>query len=191
MKIDIGSSFHKKKGYIGIDILISEGVDVKADATKLPFRDSSVDGIYSSHCIEHIKDQLAVIHEMWRVCKNGSEIEILVPHFSNPSYYDDLTHQHRYSTRSFEHYDFDYHEKTGHPNYLPDVNLKVMWKRLNYWPDHIIIQKSLLKRFIIRSIRAIFNFLANSNHFLCERLWCGWVGGFFEVEYKIKVIKDK
>ncbi|MDP8241242.1 MAG: class I SAM-dependent methyltransferase [Candidatus Hatepunaea meridiana] len=189
MKLDLGSSFYKKPGYIGVDILKVEGVDVIADATKLPFKDSSIDGIYSSHCIEHIFDQLAVISEMWRVCRDGAILHILVPHFSNPSYYDDLTHQRRYNTRSFEHYDHDLHELTGHPNYLPEVNLKVVYKKLNYWPEHIIARKSKLKGLAIRIFRFFHNAMANSNQFFCERIWCSWVGGFYEVEYKIEVRK--
>ncbi|MBT3233105.1 MAG: class I SAM-dependent methyltransferase [Calditrichaeota bacterium] len=191
MKLDLGCSYHKKAGYIGVDILRAEDVEVVADARCLPFKDSSIDGIFSSHCIEHIDDQLAVISEMWRVCRPDSELHILVPHFSNPSYYDDLTHQHRYSTRSFEHYDFDFHERTGHPNYLPNVNLQVFEVKLNYWPEHILIKKTKWKGSLIRAAKNFLNYIANKNQFFCERIWCRWVGGFFEVEYKILVHKDK
>ncbi len=189
MKLDLGCSFHKRENYLGVDILRVEGVDVLADAQHLPFKDSSIEGIYSSHCIEHIPDQLKLISELWRVCADDAKIHILVPHFSNPSYYDDLTHQHRYSTRSFEHYDQEMHQLTGHPNYLPNVNFKPMKIRLNYWPDRTIEQKSGLKRTLIRNLRSILNHLANSNQFICERFWCGWVGGFFEVEYVLLVKK--
>ncbi len=190
MKIDLGSSFHKLPGYLGVDILKVDTVDVVADARDLPFKDSSVEGIYSNHCIEHIADQLDVIREMWRVCRNGAILHILVPHFSNPSYYDDLTHQRLYSTRSFEHYDFDLHELTEHPNYLPEVNLKLEYAKINYWPERMIIRKVKWKQIVVRLIRTVFNFFANSNQFLCERIWCRWVGGFYEVEYKLRVIKN-
>ena len=190
MKIDLGSSFHKMPGHLGVDILKVEQVDVVADARNLPFKDSSIEGIYSNHCIEHIVEQLDVIREMWRVCKDGAVLHILVPHFSNPSYYDDLTHQRLYSTRSFEHYDFDLHEINAHPNYLPEVNLKLEFVKINYWPEHIIVRKVKWKQIVIQLIRAVFNLLANANQFLCERIWCRWVGGFYEVEYKLKVIKD-
>lgn len=189
LKLDIGCSFHKKSGYIGVDLLKTEDVDVVADACQMPFADSTFDGIYTSHCIEHISDQLSVISEMWRVCERDSEIHILVPHFSNPSYFDDLTHQHKYSTRSFEHYDHKFHAITGHPNYLPNVNLTVESVRLNYWPPRIILLKSWHKATILRVVAWLFDLLANMNHFFCERFWCKLSGGFFEVEYKIKVIK--
>lgn len=191
MYIDLGCSRYKTADYIGIDILRVEGADVIGDACYLPFADSSVDGIYANHCIEHIQDQLSVIGEMWRVCRDGAIIHLIVPHFSNPAYYDDLTHQHLYSTRSFEHYDHDYHDLTGHPNYLPDVNLKAVFKKLNYWQDRTIVQKNAWKRSLIKTARWMINYFGNWNHFLCERFWCRWTGGFYEVEYKLKVIKNK
>ena len=187
MKIDLGCSRYKRSGYIGIDLVKEPGVDIIADARFLPFKDSSLDGIYSNHSIEHISDQLAVIRELWRVCSDGAVIHIIVPHFSNPSYYDDLTHQHKYSSRSFEHYDQELHALTGYTDYLPEVNLKTIYRRLNYWTERTIIRKSSLKAFIIRLITDVINYFANLNHFLCERVWCHWVGGFYEVEFKLLV----
>lgn len=189
MKLDLGCSFHKLPGYIGVDILKVQGVDVIADGCSLPFRESVFDGIYASHCIEHIADQLAVIKEMWRVSRPGTEIHMQMPHFSNPSYFDDLTHQRLYSTRSFEHFDHDLHELTGHPNYLPDVNLKLTYQKLVFWPERIMLKKSFLKGLLIKISNNILNFLANINPFLCERIWCRWVGGFYEVEFKLLVKK--
>ena len=58
MKLDIGCSFHKRAGFIGIDIIKSDEVDVVADACLLPFADSTFKGIYTSHCIEHISDRI-------------------------------------------------------------------------------------------------------------------------------------
>jgi len=191
IKIDLGSSFHKLPGYIGVDIMKAKGVDVYADAQNLPFRDSSIDEIYSSHCIEHIDDQLAVIRELYRVCKPDALMRIIVPHFSNPCYYDDLTHRHHYSTRSFEHYNHQFHTLTGYSNYLPEVNIKFVKIKLNYWPKRTINSKSFFKALIIKIINWIFSKLANINHFLCERLWCYWVGGFYEVDFIFQVLKER
>jgi len=190
MKIDLGCSIYTQSGYLGIDILRVPGVGLLADARKMPFADSSIEEVYSSHCIEHIDDQLAVISELCRICEPSALIYIIVPHFSNPSYYDDLTHCHHYSTRSFEHYDQRVQEANGHPNYLPEVNLKLESVRMNYWPERTIIRKSFLKGLILRVLNRVLSAMANTNHFVCERFWCRWVGGFFEVEYKFKVIKE-
>lgn len=189
MKIDLGCSRYKKPGFLGVDIDRVNGVEVIADARHLPFKTSSLDGIYSHHCIEHIDDQLAVIGELWRVCRSDSEVHLIVPHFSNPSYYDDLTHKHQYSTRTFEHYDKRMQALTGHSVYLKDVDLRLESARLNYWPSEIVSRKGWLKRTLLKCITGVLDLFANANPFLCERIWCGWVGGFFEVEYRFKVIK--
>jgi len=189
-RLDLGCSRYKTSGYLGVDIARVPGVDVIGDARRLPFKTSSLDGIFSHHCIEHIDDQLAVISELWRICRDGAEIHIVVPHFSNPSYYDDLTHHFKYSTRSFEHYDRTMQPLTGHSIYLPEVDLRLIKTRLNYWPERTISRKSAGKALLLRVVTWVINGLANLNPFLCERLWRDWVGGFYEVEFLFKVVKE-
>ena len=188
-KLDLGCSFHKMDGYFGMDILKSVGVDVVGDACHMPFKDSSFMEIYSSYALEHIQDQLSVISELWRICNDSAEVKLILPHFSNPAYYDDLTHKFLYSTRTFEHYDHDLHKVTGHPNYLPNVNMKVVRTELRWWPPQVIGRKKLVKRIILNLLNGVINFLANAHPFLCERIWCRWVGGFYEVEFNIVIIK--
>jgi hypothetical protein len=189
IKLDLGCSFHKRDGFVGVDILKSKDIDILADASKLPLKTDCVSEIYSSYALEHIQDQLAVIHEMWRVCSDGAKITLILPHFSNPAYYDDLTHKYLYSTRTFEHYDQELHELTGHPNYLPEVNLKVTKAELRWWPPQVIERKSRLKQIILNTLNGVINYLANAHPFLCERIWCRWVGGFYEVDFSLKVRK--
>ena len=188
-KLDLGCSFHKRDGFVGIDILKSDGIDVQTDACFLPFKEDSFDEIYSSYALEHIQDNLKVLQEIWRVCKNGSTVRLILPHFSNPAFSDDLTHKHTYSTRTFEHYDQDLHELTGHPNYLRDINLKVEHAKLVWWPPQVIDRKKSWKKGVLKVMNTLINMLANRYPFLCERIWCNWVGGFYEVDFTVRVLK--
>lgn len=82
LKIDIGCKENTKHGFTGIDIL-DFGQDVIWDVLDgLPFPDNSVEEIYCSHFLEHLKvDQIQDFFcEMHRVCKEGSQIEVKVPH---------------------------------------------------------------------------------------------------------------
>lgn len=94
--LDIGCGPRKKDATsIGIDTLQFQGVDIVGDVHEvlalLP--DASVDGINSSHFMEHLSDLGALIRELERVLKPGGELRVIVPHFSNPYYYSDPTHK--------------------------------------------------------------------------------------------------
>ena len=49
--------------------------------TKLPFDDDSIEGVYTSHVIEHVEDIFAYMYEIWRICKDGAEVHIIAPHY--------------------------------------------------------------------------------------------------------------
>lgn len=55
-------------------------VDVIADASNLPFEDSSLDYIITSHLLEHIWDPIFCIKEWIRVLKPNGYILTIVPH---------------------------------------------------------------------------------------------------------------
>lgn len=188
-RLDIGPSYYKSEGFIGIDLLRSQNVDIVGDARRMPIKTNIIDEIYSSYCLEHIDDQLSVLKEIYRVCKNGAEVRLILPHFSNPAFFDDLTHQRLYSTRSFEHFDHDLHSLTGYPDYLPEINLKVMSAELRWWPPQIIARKGRFKRLLLYITDLIINYIANKYPFLCERIWCRFVGGFYEVDFRMKIVK--
>lgn len=61
-------------GAIGVDIDYS-GYDGRI----LPFADDSQDAVYSSHCLEHIPDNIKAIQEWHRVVKVGGHIITVVP----------------------------------------------------------------------------------------------------------------
>jgi len=50
------------------------------DGITLPFADESQDYVYSSHCLEHISNYMAVIKDWYRVTKVGGHIVTVVPH---------------------------------------------------------------------------------------------------------------
>jgi len=79
--LDIGFKGHVEghlpivEGAIGVD-LDYPGYDGRT----LPFADQSQDAVYSSHCLEHIPDDLHAIREWHRVTRIGGHIIIVVPH---------------------------------------------------------------------------------------------------------------
>ena len=189
IKLDIGCSHHKLKDHIGVDIKIGPDVDVIADMHALPFKDSVIDRIHTRHTLEHVEDPHLCLTELYRITKPDGLMKIIVPHYSNPAYWADITHKRPFSIRSFEYFDIEFAEKAGFPIYLPQINLKTLKKSLTFWPERIYIKKSPIKRFILKTLDNLLSGLANRNPILCEKLWCNWVGGFYEVTFELKVVK--
>jgi len=190
IRLDIGCSYHKLKGWIGVDMERGPDVDIIADLHALPFKTSSVDEIHSRHTLEHVRDTHTCISEMYRVCRNSGKLTIIVPHYSNSAYWADVTHLRPFSVRSFEYFNLEYAGKAGFPIYLPEVNLKTRKIVLTYWPERIYINKGIFKRTVLRMLNGILSGFANLNLFLCERLWCYWVGGFYEVTFELETVKN-
>jgi predicted SAM-dependent methyltransferase len=80
IKLDIGGADKGSNGWITLDI--TESCDLYWDLRRgIPFPDSSVDAIYSSHLFEHLTYQQgqAVLSESMRVLKSGGTFSICVP----------------------------------------------------------------------------------------------------------------
>ncbi|HVI41387.1 MAG TPA: class I SAM-dependent methyltransferase [Anaerovoracaceae bacterium] len=84
--LDIGCGRKKITGAIGIDFSAMSDADITLDLNKerLPFEDSSVDFIFSSHTLEHltIEGFLHVMEECYRVLKPAGQLKIVVPYFT-------------------------------------------------------------------------------------------------------------
>lgn len=56
-------------------------VEIKAEATDLSlFSDESMDGVFSSHCLEHVENYEGALREWWRVIKPGGHLTLYLPH---------------------------------------------------------------------------------------------------------------
>jgi len=83
VKVDLGCGNEKREGYVGVDLVKQDGVDIVCDIVKdgLPFMEGEVETISSSHFLEHIpnEDVVPFLKECRRVLQPGGLIEIVVP----------------------------------------------------------------------------------------------------------------
>ena len=98
IKLNLGSGNKKYSGFINIDDDPNTNPDylINLDDINihLPFEDSSVDEIKAHHILEHIGDgYIPLLKEIYRICKNGALIDVLVPHHQHDIFYDDPTHK--------------------------------------------------------------------------------------------------
>lgn len=96
IKLDIGCGKNKKEGFIGVDSIAFDGVDIVANLTEhWPWEDDSVEEINMSHVMEHFtaKERVFVVNEMYRVMKVGAKASVATPYWCSNRAYGDFTHQ--------------------------------------------------------------------------------------------------
>jgi SAM-dependent methyltransferase len=79
----IGGAGLDLPGFVNLDVAPVTGVDIVANASRLPFPASSCDLIACLALLEHVEDPETVIAEMHRVLKAGGEVQVVVP-FCHP-----------------------------------------------------------------------------------------------------------
>lgn len=85
MKLHLGCGTKWLEGYLHVDILEHEKIDIVSDLRKLSaIQDSSVEEIYACHVLEHFgrNEVRNVLIEWTRVLKRGGLLRISVPDFS-------------------------------------------------------------------------------------------------------------
>lgn len=94
IQIDLGCGKNKQTGFIGVDRYPIPGVDVLVNLNeRLPFRDDTVDLIFASHSLEHVENILAIMKEIYRICKHGAQLCVVAPYseqklnVANPYHY--------------------------------------------------------------------------------------------------------
>lgn len=105
LRVDIGCGDSKPDGFIGVDICPGAKVDIVADISKeFPFEDNSVDELRAYDVVEHLPDRINTMNEIWRVCKPGARIDILVPSSDGRGAFQDPTHISFWNINSFKYY---------------------------------------------------------------------------------------
>ena len=80
--LDVGCGKNSHAQNINLDYDWYAGIDVCCDITRgLPFQNGYVGGIFTEHCIEHIRfdDALFVFREFYRIIAPGAWVRIVVP----------------------------------------------------------------------------------------------------------------
>ena len=161
--LEFGCGFHKSDSkFIGIDILDTPSVDIIGDVFEILSKigDQTVDSINSSHFLEHIDELPTLLKECSRVLKPGAIFYAKVPHFSNPYFYSDFTHQRFFGLYTFQYLTSKrfFHRKT--PNYMLDFELEIVKVKILFGAERPF--------YIKYAIGKIFNLLFNVNKLIQE-----------------------
>lgn len=105
-KLNLGCGTDIRQGYVNLDILKREGVDVAHDLNVFPypFPKNHFDEIYASHLLEHVEDVLKVMEELYRMLKPGGVLIANVPYYSSSGAFQDPTHKHFFADDTAKFY---------------------------------------------------------------------------------------
>jgi ubiquinone/menaquinone biosynthesis C-methylase UbiE len=112
VKYDLACGNSKQEGFLGVDMVQLEGVDVVMDLEKFPwdFKDESVDELSCRNYIEHTKDIVSFMDECWRILKPGGKLTIIAPYYNSIRAWQDPTHTRVISEATFLYYNKKWRE---------------------------------------------------------------------------------
>lgn len=184
-KLNLGCGSFYKEGYVNVDFYNTAKTDVIHDLNKFPypFAENEFEFVEANHVLEHLENPFAVVKEIYRITKAGSNIIIRVPHFSRG-----FTHaDHK---RSFD-VTFPYYFNPAFIGGYQGIWLKKKSMKMT-WFAQPYLKKTVLSPpiyYLAKLMGFFIDSLANISPFLCSRIWCFWVGGFEEIEYHFEVVK--
>jgi predicted SAM-dependent methyltransferase len=134
--VDLGCGSKKIAGAIGLDRRLESGVDVICDFEhELPLKTDSVDIMNMSHIMEHVRDLIPFMEEVYRVCRPGAEVRIVVPYYASRGAFRDPTHVRFITEDTFQYFEppTDYGVKT---NFKIENIAYDMRKPFRYFPKY-------------------------------------------------------
>jgi SAM-dependent methyltransferase len=137
---------------IGVDIVNCEGVDIVHDLTKFPypFKDESVDLIFSSHFVEHLDgiERIKFFDECYRILKPEGKMRLVHPYYKSVRAVQDPTHKWPpISENSYLYWDKKWREqnKLDHYSIKCDFEFNVYYS----WQDPTVANKNEETRFFM------------------------------------------
>ena len=130
---------------IGIDIVKCYGVDVVHDLTKFPypFEDESIDGMFSSHFVEHLDgaERMKFFDECYRILKPGGKMRHLHPYYKSVRAVQDPTHKWPpISENSYFYWDKKWREMNKLDHY--PINCDFEFNIYYIWQDPTVANKN-------------------------------------------------
>ena len=166
---------------IGIDLLDYECVDIVGDVYEIlrALPDGVIDEVYSSHFVEHVPDIPMLLVELARTLKKNGRLVIIVPHFSNPYFYSDITHKAFFGLYSMNYFSKDTYFYRKVPTYQRELNFSLKEVRLEF--------KSLRPFYIRHAFKKTIEVVVNLNAYtkeLYEEMFC-YLLPCYEIRYEL------
>jgi SAM-dependent methyltransferase len=133
-KLHIGSGRSRIDGFVNVDLVDIADLRLDLDNERLPFADNSVDTVFSFHAMEHFRNYLFVLGEIWRVMNHGGMFLLQVPYVTLTEY-NLVNPYHRNHFNEFSFHFFDPTKLKGSANEDNPILFKAAWHRFHYLPE--------------------------------------------------------
>ncbi len=102
VNLDLGCGRKKREGYVGIDVASSSRADLLADLRRgIPLHGDSCERVLCDNLLEHMPDLVGIMNEIWRVCRDGALVEVIVPYYTSIGAFQDPTHVRYFTEKTF------------------------------------------------------------------------------------------
>jgi hypothetical protein len=121
LKFNMGCGRDRRQGYLNVDLSPVCQPDQVADleATPWPWPDDCAEEVVFNHSLEHLggdpKVFLAIMKELYRVCRHGASVKITVPHPRHDNFLGDPTHVRVISPQVMSLFEFPACRQHGEP----------------------------------------------------------------------------
>lgn len=96
LSLNLGCGSNKIDGFINVDKYGAPDYKADLELFPWPWTDNSVAAVNMSHVLEHLGASadvfIGIMCELYRVCQNGAQIHIAVPHPRHDNFIGDPTH---------------------------------------------------------------------------------------------------
>jgi len=146
--LDLGCGNKKREGAVGVDCNDRTDADIVHDLNvfQYPFESDFFDEVYIDNTLEHLDDVMAVMEEVYRICKHGALVKVIVPYFRSRWACIDPTHKHFFTVDSFAYFD---------PN--NDICKQYDYTLARFSVDKVVFNETLQNRMIKKIILSVAN----------------------------------
>jgi SAM-dependent methyltransferase len=119
LKLDLACGRNKAEGFTGVDACNLPGVDVVWDLDRRPWPwdDGAAAEARCSHYVEHVRDLMGFMDELYRVLAPGASCLVVVPYYTSIRAWQDPTHVRAVSEASFLYFNRAWRESQGLGHY--------------------------------------------------------------------------
>jgi len=183
-KLNVGCGETKKDGYINMDWSPLVNPDIAHNLNEMPYpiADNSMELIEAFHVLEHLDKPFPVMKEFHRILKPGGVLHVRVPHFSRG--FTHAEHAHGFDITFPLYFKKEFTKSGFFGVEFELVEMKLHW--LAFF--HLLPSMGYGTSFItlLRIVNTCISFVANLSPAFASRIWCFWVGGFDEIEFRFK-----